>query len=272
MTEASDVYDVETANKKFWEEPCGTNSYNSLGFNSKQDFDFWFFNFYSYLDDFIPFNSVKGKKVLEVGLGMGSVSERLGKEGAEFYGMDIAKGPVEGVNERFSENNFDGKAVVGDVLNCPWDDNYFDYVISIGCLHHTGDFYKAVDELVRVLKPGGQGVFMVYNAFSYRQWLVNPLRTLIKCYSCGFASSIRGEEDERGMYDCNSRGEAAPATEFLGRKEIFNYMTELKTQVKIRSENIGSYFLFPLPRSLKLKLFSSYLGLDLYVNFLKEEN
>ena len=172
----------------------------------------------------------------------------------------------------YVENNFDGKAVVGDVLNCPWDDNYFDYVISIGCLHHTGDFYKAVDELVRVLKPGGQGVFMVYNAFSYRQWLVNPLRTLIQCFSSGFASSIRGEEDERGMYDCNSRGEAAPATEFLGRKEIFNYMTELKTQVKIRSENIGSYFLFPLPRSLKLKLFSSYLGLDLYVNFLKEEN
>lgn len=271
MTETSNISEVGSANKKFWDEPCGTNSYNALGFNSKQDFDYWFFNFYSYLEEFIPFDSIKGKKVLEVGLGMGSVSERLGREGAEFYGMDIAEGPVEGVNERFSDNGFDGKAVIGDVLNCPWDDNFFDNVISIGCLHHTGDFYKAVEELVRVLKPGGHGVFMVYNAFSYRQWLTSPLRTLIKSFSSSSRSSIKGKEVERGMYDSNSKGEAAPSTEFLGRKEIAQHMTNLRTKAKIRSENIGSFFMFPFPRNLKLKLFSSFLGLDLYVNFSKEK-
>lgn len=271
MTESSNISEVATANKKFWNEPCGTNSYNSLGFDSKGDFDLWYFNFYSYLEEFIPFDSVKGKKILEVGLGMGSVSERLVRKEADFYGMDIAEGPVNGVNARFSENGFKGKAIVGDVLDCPWEDDYFDFVISIGCLHHTGNFYNAVKELVRVLKPGGQGVFMVYNAFSYRQWLSSPIRTLIKCFYRTTRSSIKGKEFERASYDSNSKGEAAPCTEFLGRKEIADHMSTLGTVARIRSENIGSIFMFPLPRTLKLKLFSSYLGLDLYVNFLKEK-
>ena len=93
---------IKSSNEEFWDEPCGFNAYTELGFKSSSDFDEWYFNFYPYLEDFVPFKSIKRKKVLEVGLGMGSVSERLGREGAEFYGMDIAKGPVEGVNERFS--------------------------------------------------------------------------------------------------------------------------------------------------------------------------
>ena len=112
---------------------------------------------------------------------------------------------------------------------------------------------------------------MVYNAFSYRQWFTSPIRTLIKSFTCTSRSSIRGKKVERGMYDSNSKGEAAPSTEFLSRKEIAQHMTELRTKVKISSENIGSYFMFPLPRILKLKLFSSYLGLDLYVFFSKED-
>ena len=248
MTEALNISEVGSANKKFWNEPCETNSYNYLGFDSEQDFDAWFFRFRSYLEEFIQFSKIKGKKVLEVGLDMGSVSERLGKVGADFYGMDIAEGAVECVNKRFLESGFEGKALIGDILNCPWEDNFFDNVISIGCIHRRGDFYKTVEELVRVQNPGRQGVFMFYNAFSYRQWFTSPIRTLMKSFTSVSRSPIRGKNVERGMYDTNSKGEAAPSTEFLSRKEIAQQMNGLRTKVKISCENIGSHFMFPLPR------------------------
>ena len=50
-----------------------------------------------------------------------------------------------------------GKVKQGSVLECPFDSAIFDWVVSIGCLHHTGDMERGIKELYRVLKPGGIG-------------------------------------------------------------------------------------------------------------------
>jgi len=272
MTEPNRAKEVSQANKAYWDEPCGTNAYEKLGFKSHEEFDHWYFNFYPYLEEHIPFDSVRGQRVLEVGLGMGTVSERLAKEGADFHGMDIAEGPVKEVRQRLERIGSSGEANVGDVLDCPWEDGFFDVVVSIGCLHHTGNMTRAITELVRVLKPGGTGVFMVYNAYSYRQWLSSPLNTMRSFMSeKGDAKSRQAAESERAKYDHNLGGTAAPCTEFMGRRSIDRLMDTLGADARVQSENIGAIFMFPLPRNLKLKLFGSFLGLDLYVRFSKHE-
>ena len=171
--------ETNKANQEFWAEPCGTNTkaYRKFGFKSREAFDSWYFGFYPYLEKYIPFENIKSKRVLEVGLGLGTVSERLANEGAIYYGMDIAEGPVAEVKGRLGSLQLNGEVLLGNVLECPWDDDYFDFVISIGCLHHTGSLVHAIGELIRVLKPGGIGILMVYNAFSYRQWLTAPCVT-----------------------------------------------------------------------------------------------
>ena len=68
-----DIGNVNNENREFWSEPCGTNSKLSHGFDSNDEFDRWFFEFYPYLESYIPFDQLRGKKVFEVGLGMGSV-------------------------------------------------------------------------------------------------------------------------------------------------------------------------------------------------------
>ncbi len=42
------------------------------------------------------------------------------------------------------------------VLELPFEDGTFDYVYSIGCLHHTGDLERSVQEVHRVVVPGGR--------------------------------------------------------------------------------------------------------------------
>ena len=57
-----------------------------------------------------------------------------------------------------------GSATQGSALDIPHPDGSFDVVVSIGCLHHTGNLAGAIDEVHRVLRPGGEAMVMVYNA------------------------------------------------------------------------------------------------------------
>src|SRR5206468_2114242 len=68
-----------------------------------------------------------------------------------------------------------GQVQQGSVLELPFPDASFDRVVSIGCLHHTGDLGRAVAEVRRVLTPRGELLLMVYNRHSARRVLFWPL-------------------------------------------------------------------------------------------------
>ena len=57
---------------------------------------------------------------------MGSVAQRIAENGADYYGLDIAEGPVALVNSRLHEKRLDGRATEGNILNCPHEDCTFD--------------------------------------------------------------------------------------------------------------------------------------------------
>ena len=59
----------------------------------------------------------------------------------------------------------------GDAEALPFADEFFDIVYSNGVLHHTNDTEKAVDEVFRVLKPGGRAVIMLYCKSSFHYWV-----------------------------------------------------------------------------------------------------
>src|SRR5438876_8875465 len=79
--------ETDVLNRAFWNELCGTHLAKTLGVTddsprSLKRFDDWFFQFYPYVFYHIPFDEVGGKRVLEAGLGYGSVSQRLAECGA----------------------------------------------------------------------------------------------------------------------------------------------------------------------------------------------
>ncbi len=271
---------VDKKNSEFWDTLCGSQLAEQLGIKddseqSLKKFDDWYFEFYPYLYTHIPFAEMAGKRVLEIGLGYGTVSQKIAESGAEYHGLDIAAGPVDMVNLRMQRGELNGKAVQGSILEPPFDAGSFDWVVAIGCLHHTGDLAGAIDQVHRLLKTGGEAMIMVYNACSYRQFQSSPIQTLKRLYSRPKGiEEIRntdGAEKSRGAYDTNTDGDAAPQTEFVTKSEL-SVMFEKYSISSLVTENIGEDGVFrAFERSRALK-FGKYVGLDVYCHVVKTQS
>ncbi|MFZ2102303.1 MAG: class I SAM-dependent methyltransferase [Oricola sp.] len=267
---------IDEANSTFWDELCGTQLAQSLGIaddsmENLRRFDAWYMDFYPYLETHIPFRTFSGRKVLEIGLGYGTVAQRIAESGAVYSGLDIAAGPVDMANRRLRESNAKGEALRGSILKAPFADASFDYVVAIGSLHHTGALDRALREVHRLLKAGGGATVMVYHAASYRQWALGPLKTLRRKMAdpARYVSHNEADERMRRAYDANAAGGGAPQTEFVTRAELAHLARDF-ARCDITAENIGAESVLKyLPRRTACRLFGRHLGLDLYCRLVK---
>jgi ubiquinone/menaquinone biosynthesis C-methylase UbiE len=120
----------------------------------------------------IPFSWIKGKRVLEVGCGMGSISQLMALHGAEVTSIDLTPRAVANTNRRFEllknerknmTNLKQCKAITSNAQKLPFPDNHFDFVISWGVIHHAPKTQSCLKEIFRVLKKGGITSGMVYH-------------------------------------------------------------------------------------------------------------
>jgi len=103
---------------------------------------------------------VRGRLVLDAGIGAGRFADVLVRWGAVVVGVDLSFA-VEAANVTFGSLP---KVLVcqADIGNLPFRPGTFDYVISIGVLHHTPDARRYFNCLPRLLKPGGEIAIWVY--------------------------------------------------------------------------------------------------------------
>ncbi|HET6669679.1 MAG TPA: class I SAM-dependent methyltransferase [Pyrinomonadaceae bacterium] len=113
------------------------------------------------------FAGTNGLKVLEVGCGLGTDGAQFAAAGADYTGVDLTEAAVELARQRFEVSALKGQFQTADAENLEFRDESFDLVYSHGVLHHTPDTARAVDEIWRVLKPGGRAVVMLYHRDSY---------------------------------------------------------------------------------------------------------
>jgi SAM-dependent methyltransferase len=272
--DAPEERSLDLQNAEFWDTLCGTHLATSLGITDRsaaslKKFDDWFLEFYPYLTRRIALSTMRGKRVLEVGLGYGTIAQQIAEAGADYRGLDIASGPVEMANHRLRLNGLGGEARVGSILAAPFDDGSFDAIVAIGCYHHTGDLQRAFDESYRLLCPGGILVFMVYNAYSYRRWATAPAATLRYFAADWLRSGSRApiSARERAAYDTNPAGEAAPHTDFVSRHAL-RWMCRRFASFTATLENIDQEKPFATrPRAELMKtLWPRICGLDIYAH------
>lgn len=258
--------DIDRKNREFWNELCG--SAVAQTFPSLAAYDAFFFDFYPYLPKYIDYAALKGRDVLEVGLGYGTVAEQLMAAGAHYTGLDIAEGPVKGVNHRIEQRGFNGRALQGSILSAPFEDASFDAVIAIGCYHHTGDLSRAIAETRRIMRKGAVATIMVYNAASYLQWLSNPALTARYLLDSTFSDRLildLSQAEHRQAYDISKAGDAAPQTVLVSSSAMRRLLRPHFSEISVTTENFGIHrYVNRLPRPLLLKLFGPLFGLDLY--------
>ena len=112
------------------------------------------------------FSDFAGKRVLEIGNGMGTDGLQFQQNGADYFGVDLTFAGQQLAREQFSLSGPRAQLTVADAEHLPMADESFDHVYSLGVIHHSPSTESIVDEMFRVLRPGGTFCVMVYNKAS----------------------------------------------------------------------------------------------------------
>jgi ubiquinone/menaquinone biosynthesis C-methylase UbiE len=117
----------------------------------------------------------RGARILEVGCGRGialPVLERLCAP-RRLAGLDIDEELLEEAADNLREHGTEAELLCGDVRRMPFADEAFDVVIDFGTLYHIARSQTALDEIARVLAPGGTLVYETKTS----QLLSHPVRS-----------------------------------------------------------------------------------------------
>jgi ubiquinone/menaquinone biosynthesis C-methylase UbiE len=112
---------------------------------------------------FIPYDALRGKKVLEVGCGSGAHTRMLAAAGADVTAIDLTQFAIDTTRRRLQVFGERADVVRMDAEQLEFPDASFDFVWSWGVIHHTAHMDRAIREIARVLKPDGETRFMIYH-------------------------------------------------------------------------------------------------------------
>jgi SAM-dependent methyltransferase len=95
-------------------------------------------------------------RFLEAGCGFASNGFNLALRGADVSGVDLSSEAVRRAKEVFAERGLACDFRLGDVRDLPFPEASFDFVYAGGVVEHFLETGRAVDEMTRVLRPGGR--------------------------------------------------------------------------------------------------------------------
>lgn len=130
-------------------------------------------------DALIDFDSLKDKDVLEIGVGNGSHAQLLAAHAMSFAGIDLTEYAVKSTAERMRVFGLAGIVRRMDAEQMRFPDNSFDFIWSWGVIHHSANTRKVLEEMRRVLKPGGEAIVMVYHRTFWEYYVQGVLLAIL---------------------------------------------------------------------------------------------
>jgi SAM-dependent methyltransferase len=172
---AASIHDIrEYWNRHIHDLEITRHPVGSPGFFA--DLDQYHFEKLHHLLRLVNFDGYAGRHVLEVGCGAGTDLARFARGGAIVSGVDLSSAAIALARKNFEQQGLNADLREADGERLPYADDTFDLVYAHGVVQYTAHPQALVDECRRVLKPGGEAVFQVYNRIS---WL-NALSKLMK--------------------------------------------------------------------------------------------
>jgi ubiquinone/menaquinone biosynthesis C-methylase UbiE len=131
---------------------------------------------------------------------------------------------------------------------------------------------RGLDEVWRVLKPGGRAVIMVYNALSYRRWHQQTEETsaYFRWWYLGEGCPPAWNLSALAGYDTNASGETAPATAFVSVDHL-RHMCAAYSSFSATLENVLQEH--PYTAQTREEMLNTSIpamcGLDVYATLIK---
>jgi ubiquinone/menaquinone biosynthesis C-methylase UbiE len=206
--------------------------------------------------EFIP---KRDSLILDVGCGPGFLACDLAKQGYQGFGIDISDSMI-----NLSKDNLKDKGwnfSVRDVEQTRFEENKFDCIIASGVIEYMNEDLKMLQELQRILKPGGYLIINVTNIFGYSTSL-NSLTNLVKRipFIMGLLSIIR-KQSLKSEHGADNLG-------FSPRKHfVSNFKKSLNVSGFRIRKNISHHFsILPAPFSTLTE--SIFGNIDAKLDFL----
>ena len=150
-----------------------------------------------HIAEFAGFHLWAGKRVLEIGPGIGTDAAEFARNGAEYYAIDYSEESIKLAIKRFEVEGLEGDLRGGDASELASYTGLppMDLVYSYGVMHH----FPALDQIVKnvhsILAPGGEFRFMVYAKHSWKQAMINKGLDQYEAHAgCPYARSFSREE------------------------------------------------------------------------------
>jgi 2-polyprenyl-3-methyl-5-hydroxy-6-metoxy-1,4-benzoquinol methylase len=165
ITKVNEYWNARPCNIRHSPKPVGTREYYDEVEARK-------YNVESHIPQFAQFERWKGKKVLEIGCGIGTDTMSFARAGAHVTAVDLTKKSLEVARERAKVFGFEDRVkfiqVNAEKLSESVPVEPYDLVYSFGVIHHTPHPERVLDEIRKYVKPESTLKIMVYNRWSWK--------------------------------------------------------------------------------------------------------
>jgi SAM-dependent methyltransferase len=128
-----------------------------------------------HIPGFAQFERWKGKKVLEIGCGIGTDSVNFARQGAELTAVDLSEKSLEVSRKRFEVYGLKARFFFGNAerLSSWLPVEPYDLIYSFGVIHHTTHPDRVFDEIKKYCRPGTEIRIMLYTKWSWKVlWII----------------------------------------------------------------------------------------------------
>jgi 2-polyprenyl-3-methyl-5-hydroxy-6-metoxy-1,4-benzoquinol methylase len=254
---------IVEAVQEFWNaKPCGADTAQAPVLTPEyfHEVEAFRYQLEPHILEVVPFAATKGKRVLEIGCGLGTDGARFAAAGADYQAVDLTEESLRLAKANFTSRGLSGTFTQTNAETLPFPRASFDVVYSHGVIHHIPQTEQVVSEMHRVLKPGGKAIVMVYHRHSYNYYvnilLFRRLGALLLLLPGGtaIAAGLTGEKREileahrhqlhdRGLsylrtqefLSANTDGPGNPLSKVYSQREatdLFRMFNPVKTQVR----------------------------------------
>lgn len=128
----------------------------------------------SHIPDFAQFERWAGKRVLEVGCGIGTAAVNFARCGADYTGVELSKASLDLTRQRFEVYGLKGRLILGNAeeLSTYVESNHYDLVYSFGVIHHSPNQRGIVEEIRKVIRDDGEFRCMLYAKNSWKDIMI----------------------------------------------------------------------------------------------------